>query len=45
VKIDQYLDVAVRQETVNHVRVIDALEIDKHLDKLIERKGWKIGLM
>ena len=34
-KIDQYLNVAVRQKTIDVVLVLNAFEIDKYLDKLI----------
>lgn len=45
VKIDQYLNIAIRQKPIDIVRLVDALEIDKELDELAQRKSRKIRLV
>jgi hypothetical protein len=45
VKIDQDLDITVRQKTIDSMSVLDSVEIDEQLDKLVQREAWKVRLM
>ena len=45
VEIDQYLGVAVWQETVDRVSMLDALKIDEHVNEFIERRSRDVDLV
>ena len=43
VKVDKYLGIAVWQEAIDLMRMLDTFVVDEYLDKLIEGKTRNVG--